>query len=86
MRTWTRASRANEYIGETMTAVTERLVTTEEAARALNVHPVTLRRWVKAGIVSPADRTAGGHARWDVETLRDQVSKHLAADQDHKSR
>lgn len=62
-----------------MTTVTERLVTTEEAARALNVHPVTLRRWIKAGIVSPTGRTAGGHARWDIETLRGQVREHLEA-------
>lgn len=61
-----------------MAAVTDRLVSTEEAARAMNVHPVTLRRWLKAGIVKAADVTAGGHARWDVANLRQQVRDHRA--------
>lgn len=55
------------------------LVNTEEAARALNVHPVTLRRWAAAGSVTPADRTLGGHARWDIEDLQRQVREHLAS-------
>jgi DNA-binding transcriptional MerR regulator len=54
--------------------MTERLVNTAAAARALNVHPATLRRWAEDGIVRPAAKTAGGHARWDLERLRVEVA------------
>jgi DNA-binding transcriptional MerR regulator len=60
-----------------MSVVAERLLNTEKAARALDVHPTTLRRWAKAGIVTSANRTAGGHARWDLDELRRQVAEHL---------
>lgn len=58
--------------------VDQQLVNTEEAARALNVHPATLRRWAAAGEVSPADRTLGGHARWDIDDLRRQIRERQA--------
>jgi DNA-binding transcriptional MerR regulator len=50
-----------------------RLVATGEAARALSVSVQTLQRWVRDGIVTPAATTAGGHHRWDIEDLREQV-------------
>jgi DNA-binding transcriptional MerR regulator len=56
-----------------MMIVAEQLVNTEDAARAVNVHPATLRRWAAAGEVTPADRTLGGHARWNIDTLREQI-------------
>jgi DNA-binding transcriptional MerR regulator len=51
-------------------------VTTGEAARALDVTHSTLLRWMRAGIVRPASRTAGGHWRWDVQDLRRQLADH----------
>lgn len=56
---------------------TSRLVTTKQAADALNITTRTLHRWHGAGIVEPASQTAGGHFRWDIEQLRAQVQHHL---------
>lgn len=51
-------------------------VTTGVAARDLGVSTATLTRWAAAGTVTPAQRTAGGHYRWDLPALRAQV-QHL---------
>lgn len=58
-----------------------RYTSTGEAARALGISPATLTRWVKAGIVTPAETTGGGgkgpgHYRWDMTSLRAQVRRH----------
>jgi DNA-binding transcriptional MerR regulator len=50
-----------------------KLVSTSEAARELGVNQSTLSRWATKGIVQPAQRTVGGHMRWDVEKLRAQL-------------
>lgn len=49
------------------------LVSTGRAARALSIAPRTLQRYLEAGIVRPAEQTAGGHHRWDVDDLRRQI-------------
>lgn len=49
------------------------LVSTAEAARQLGVDRSTLARWAGAGDVVPAQRTRGGHMRWDVDQLRTQL-------------
>ena len=56
-----------------MVSESRRLVATGEAARALSVSVQTLQRWVREGIVIPTATTAGGHHRWDIEDLREQV-------------
>ena len=55
----------------------DRLVGTGDAARALGIDRTTLGRWAAAGIVRPASRTAGGHLRWSLPTLREQLAEHL---------
>ena len=55
--------------------VMSRYITTGEAARALSVSSATLTRWAAAGIVTPAERTAGGHFRWDITSLRAQLRR-----------
>jgi 8-oxo-dGTP pyrophosphatase MutT (NUDIX family) len=50
-----------------------RLVTTGEAARAIGVAATTLQRWVNAGRITPTERTLGGHLRWDLDQLRQQI-------------
>lgn len=50
-----------------------RLVATGIAADQIGVHRATLVRWWQDGIVRPAEETAGGHARWDVDDLRRQI-------------
>ncbi|MDN5748284.1 MAG: MerR family transcriptional regulator [Pseudonocardia sp.] len=49
------------------------LLTTAAAARELSVHAATLTRWAREGRVTPANTTAGGHARWDLDDLRRQL-------------
>jgi DNA-binding transcriptional MerR regulator len=52
-----------------------RYVTTGEATRELGISTATLTRWAAAGLVVPAQRTAGGHYRWDLPVLRAQVQR-----------
>ena len=49
------------------------LVTTGEAAKQLGIGRATLARWWADGLVEPELVTAGGHARWDVEKLRERL-------------
>jgi DNA-binding transcriptional MerR regulator len=51
------------------------LIGTGDAARALGVNRTTLARWATAGVVTPATRTVGGHLRWNLDQLREQVAK-----------
>lgn len=53
-------------------------VTTGPAAEAVQVHPNTLWRWYREGLVKPAAVTAKGQTRWDVDDLRRQI-EHLNA-------
>ena len=52
-----------------------RYVTSGDAARELSISTATLTRWAAAGLVVPAERTAGGHYRWDLPVLRAQVQR-----------
>jgi DNA-binding transcriptional MerR regulator len=61
--------------------VTERLVTTGEAAKEIGVGRATLARWWAEGLVTPALVTAGGHARWDVEDLKRQLRERRKTDE-----
>lgn len=56
--------------------IMSRYVTTGDAARGLGISSATLTRWAAAGIVTPAERTAGGHFRWDMTSLRAQLRRH----------
>lgn len=47
--------------------------TTREAADELGIGISTLQAWAAKGIVEPAWRTPGGHARWDIDDLRRQL-------------
>lgn len=48
-------------------------VMTGEAAAAVGVSNVTLLRWAHEGKVTPALITAGGHYRWRIDDLRQQL-------------
>lgn len=54
-------------------------MTTGPAARALGVHPNTLGRWYRDGLVTPATTTARGQTRWDIPDLKRQVAELSAA-------
>lgn len=51
----------------------ERLVSTGEAAKELSIDRGTLTRWWQRGLVEPEYVTAGGHARWSLESLKRQL-------------
>ena len=48
-------------------------VTSRVAAEQIGVGLSTLQRWAAAGQVTPAWRTPGGQARWDLDDLRRQL-------------
>lgn len=48
-------------------------VPTGVAAKAIGVAHSTLARWWAEGKVVPVLVTPGGHARWDVDDLREQL-------------
>lgn len=52
-----------------------KLVSTSTAARELGVATSTLSRWAAAGVITPARRTVGGHMRWDLDDLREQLTQ-----------
>lgn len=56
--------------------VMSRYITTGDAARSLGISSATLTRWAAAGTVTPAERTVGGHFRWDMTSLRAQLRRH----------
>lgn len=51
----------------------DRLLTTGEAAKALGFSRGALSRWEREGLVTPAAKSPGGHARWDLDDLRRQL-------------
>lgn len=51
----------------------DRLLSTTEAAKALGISPRSLTRWVASGRVVPKLVTPGGHARFDLAELREQL-------------
>lgn len=46
-----------------------------EAAKALGVSIDSLRRWEKQGLIT-SERTAGGHRRFDLDKLREEIERH----------
>lgn len=58
------------------------LVSTGAAAAAIGVARGTLARWWAEGILSPTLVTPGGHARWDLDDLREQIRALRRADTD----
>lgn len=62
----------------------ERLLSTGEAADALQVDRTTLARWARAGRVTPASKTIGGYLRWDLAKLRAELESLGAAAPDQR--
>jgi hypothetical protein len=58
-----------------MSSEPERLISSGVAARELGVTGTTLRRWMDSGRIRPASRTMGGHARWNLAELRQQIEQ-----------
>ena len=54
--------------------VTERLLTTGQAAQALGIPKPTLNMWIRDWGIEPTDRTIGNHMRWDLDDLRRKLT------------
>ena len=65
--------RTGATIYANLARMASRYVTTGEAAEAIGVSRNTLERWARDGRVTPANRTAGRHYRWDIDDLRQQL-------------
>jgi hypothetical protein len=51
----------------------DRLLTTGEVARALRISRGAVLKWAVEGYLVPTLTTAGGHHRWDLEDVREQI-------------
>ena len=51
----------------------EPLINTAELARLLDVSPRTIQRYRKEGVLVPDVVLKGGHARWSVDNVRQQL-------------
>jgi excisionase family DNA binding protein len=51
--------------------MSEKLLTTGEAAKYLHISTATLRRWREKGLIDTSHQTAGGHARFSETSLAD---------------
>jgi DNA-binding transcriptional MerR regulator len=51
----------------------EDLVSTGDLAKALGVSRGAVIRWVNSGLITPDVTTPGGHHRWDVKRVREQL-------------
>lgn len=54
----------------------DRLLTVQEAARVLNVHQNTLRRWCNAGLIAYYDISARGDRRISMRELKRFLKSH----------
>jgi DNA-binding transcriptional MerR regulator len=52
---------------------TPRLVTTRELARQIGLSERTIQRYRAEGLITPEIESKGGHARWDVESVKRQL-------------
>lgn len=53
--------------------VVARLLTSGELAKELGVSLRTVQRWVADGVIGPEYRTPGGHGRYDLDSVREQL-------------
>ena len=46
---------------------------TGDLARELGISTRTVARYVREGLLAPNEVTLGGHYRWDIEDVRQQI-------------
>jgi len=51
----------------------DELLTTSQLARALGLSISSIKRYIAAGQIKPELTTPGGHYRWSVESVRQQL-------------
>lgn len=50
-------------------------LTTSEIAKAFGLAASTIRHYRAEGKITPSTQTPGGHARWDLEKVREELSQ-----------
>lgn len=50
-----------------------KVVTSTQLAKALGLSARSIQRYVQAGVIKPEFTTPGGHYRWSVERVREQL-------------
>ena len=50
-----------------------RLISTGELAKALGITPRTIQKYRAQGLITPAEETIGGRARWIEADVREQM-------------
>lgn len=58
----------------------KKLVGIGEAAKAMGVTPLTMRRWEASGKLLPDERTAGGRRRYDLARIRPEMFRKSSSD------
>lgn len=61
-------------------AMETKLLSTSEAAARLGVHPQTLRKWERNGLIPHAIRTPGGRRRYDAAQIAEMLVAKLSTD------
>ncbi|OZM83585.1 AlpA family transcriptional regulator [Pseudonocardia sp. MH-G8] len=51
----------------------ERLISTGEVARAVGLSRQTIQRYMREGLLTPVFTTTGGHARWRLDEVLEQL-------------
>lgn len=64
-----------------VTSSDDELLPTDLAAKAIGVSRRSLVRWWKEGKVTPDLVTPGGHGRWSVERLKEQLREQQQQDE-----
>lgn len=49
------------------TQPTEQLLTVREAAKALRVHEMTIKRWINGGVMAAIRLPGAGRSRWRIK-------------------
>ena len=52
-----------------------RTLTTGELAKELHVTRGAIIKWQRAGLITPEFTTPGGHHRWDLDKVKEQLRK-----------
>jgi excisionase family DNA binding protein len=51
----------------------DRLISTGEVARAVGLSRQTIQRYQREGLLTPVFVTTGGHARWKLDEVMNQL-------------
>jgi DNA-binding transcriptional MerR regulator len=58
------------------------LLTTSELAKALGLSLRSVQRYIAAGNITPELTTPGGHHRWDLDNVREQLREQRRRSED----